>query len=80
MNTNTENLTPDEREAILTDYAESCRLRLIEYFPGDRDFAINHASQWVKNCREDAIQSIRKGRDTRERITKVAEEYRKERR
>jgi hypothetical protein len=78
MNTTIENLTADEREAILTDYAESCRLRLIKHFPENSDYAINRASQWAKNCREDAIQSIRNGRDTWERIVKVAEEYRKE--
>jgi hypothetical protein len=70
------NLTPTEREEILQAYAESCRLRFIR----SRGkmiaaFAIDHPQQWVKNCRDDTIQSIRDGKDTWERIAEVARKH-----
>ena len=70
------NLTPTEREEILQDYAESCRLRFIRSSSGRiMAFAINHPQQWIKNCRDDVIKAIRDGRDTWERIAEVARKH-----
>ena len=67
------NLTPDEREKILSDYAEGCRLRVIESnrYESPPKMAIHDSATWVKNCKEDTIKAIREGNDTWERIAKV---------
>lgn len=64
---------PEDPDRVLSAYAESCRLRFIKW-PGacDPSFAISDPQKWVSNCRDDALRAIRDGRDTWERITRVA--------
>lgn len=74
---NTMNLDPEDREQIIADYAESCRLRSIQI--GIRGLNLTDPAAHNRNCREDVILSIRQGKDTWERIAEVAAEHRKTR-
>lgn len=73
-------LDPDEREEILRDYVESCRMRVIAFSDQSaKAFAINNPETYRKNCRDSAIVAIRNGCDTWERIAEIATEHRKNR-
>ena len=71
------NLTPNEKEAILADYAESCHLRIIS--SPDKwktPFAVYHPESWMRTCRDSTAEAIRDGRDTWERIAELAAKHR----
>jgi hypothetical protein len=72
-------LTPDEREQILQEYAESCYARHADPIRfRQSELPCVSFEVYVTNCRAGAIKSIRNGKDTWERIYEVAAKDRKE--
>lgn len=75
-----ETMTDQEKDQILADYAESCRLGFIEQ-PGclDSSFAAEYPELWRIQFREVVLKGVEAGCITWERIAEVAAEYRRER-